>query len=288
MPSTVNRFFRPAFLPLLVALLLIGGIAAAQGVPTRPNQPTVAATANAGELRVSWNPTSDTQFYTVGWLNNNEYLDAQSSGRDWQDAFHYATIPASYTAHTVTGLKSGEAYYVIVGARTVRFGGDDPVWSPWSNLVTTAGQHGEGFCPITGLPLPPGGYLSVGQSAVDVSGARFTLTSVARKASIKLGDEFYRAITGRQFVSVCGTYHNSADSEYLFLFGMDYNVSADAGVGFAVPDASLTGWLDVGRIPAGGTRRACDVWEIPGSADTVIIAFNNFQANPALFRVDLP
>ena len=77
----------------------------------------------------------------------------QAAGRDLLDAFHYATISATYTSHTVSGLKPGSEYYGIVGARTSRFGDESLVWSGWSTLVTTSG----GACPaqVVSTPTPP-------------------------------------------------------------------------------------------------------------------------------------
>lgn len=414
MTTVAAKLIRPALLPFLVVTMLVAGIAAAPATVPAPSAPTVIATANPGELRVNWTHVPGAQFYTVGWINRGEFEEMQAAGRDWRDAFHYATIPATYTSHTVKGVKPDANYFTIVGAQTTRFGAD-PAWSGWSTEVTTTalqtttpvlpppapapaqalpgiildpyallldetqtgnitarlastptaavtvrfstgdataatvspsaitvtpdtwnieqnitvisrpdddtdhenvtitvtatsadtnysnltttlrvlvndttGQHGEGFCPITGAPLPPGGYLSVGGESTDLLGNTFTLDSVTKKATIRLDGENYRAITGRQFIRVCGTFRNSVDFSVLFLFGRQYGLSTDAGIGFVVPDDAVTSWLDVGRVPAGQTRSACDVWEIPGTASTVIVAFNSFQTNPALFSVDLP
>ena len=284
MLSTAFRFMT---LPALLAVLMLASIAAMPSVPTQPNQPTVVATANGGELRVTWNSTPETQFYTIGWTNYDEYQQMQNAGREWLDAFHFVTIPASYTSHTIKDLQPNGDYYVIIGARTSRLGGEAPVWSPWSNLVATAGQHGEGFCPVTGVPLPPSGYLSIGDTATAGDGYKFTLNGVTKQSTITSGVTRYLPVTGRQFIKVCTTV-TSSDYETWFLFGTDYNLSTDAGIGFAVPDDSTTGWLDLDAIPANTTRSACDIWEVPSTAGTVVVAYNNFQSNPTLYKVDLP
>ena len=414
MTSILARFIRPALLPFLIATMLVAGIAASPAIPAQPNQPTATATANAGEISIRWNPAAGTQFYTVGWINRNEFQEMQAAGRDWQDAFHYATIPATYTTHLVKGLKPNEGYFAIVGAQTARFGAN-PVWSTWSPEVTTAplqstpstlpspiqtpaqalpgiildpyallldetqtgnltvrlasrpdatvsvrlssgdataatvsptvvtvspdtwnirqnvtvsasqdgdsdhenvtitvtststdtaynnlttalkvlvndttGQHGEGFCPITGLPLPAGGYLSVGESTTDAGGQQFTLVSASRQATVNLDGTNYRPILGRQWLKVCGKVKAPSNSSGIMLAGYTYNLDTDAGSGFVALDDNVTTWLDVGLIPAGQTRNACEVWDIANTASTVIVTINNFQANPALFSVDLP
>ncbi len=414
MTTVVTKLIRPALLPFLVVTMLVAGIAAAPATVPAPFAPTAIATANPGELRVNWTHVPGAQFYTVGWINRGEFEEMQAAGRDWRDAFHYATIPATYTSHTVKGVKPDANYFTIVGAQTTRFGAD-PAWSGWSTEVTTTalqtttptlpppapapaqalpgiildpyallldetqtgnitarlastptaavtvrfstgdataatvspsaitvtpdtwnieqnitvisrpdddtdhenvtitvtatsadtnysnltttlrvlvndttGQHGEGFCPITGLPLPPEGYLSVGDSATHASGHIFTLDSVTKKPTIRLGDSTFPPFAGRQYVKVCGTVQASARFGKVFFFGRDYSVDTDAGLGFAFIDDSFTDWLDVGRIPPGETNSACEVWDVPNTASTVIVAVNNWQANPALFSVDLP
>lgn len=105
-----------------------------------PGTPTVVATSNAGELRATWSTAAGAQFYVVGWANRDEVSQMIAAGRDWLDAFHYATIPAGYTGHTITGINPSTEYAVIIGAKTTRFGGAEPVWSQWA-FATTAGQN---------------------------------------------------------------------------------------------------------------------------------------------------
>ena len=55
------------FIPflLLIATICFSGIAAMPAVLPTPSAPTAVATANAGEIRVSWQSVADAQFYTV-------------------------------------------------------------------------------------------------------------------------------------------------------------------------------------------------------------------------------
>lgn len=154
----MTNSLRPLTLPFLALILtaLIGVViagappAGAQSALPKPAAPTATATGNPGEIRVSWQSVSGARFYTVGWINRDDYNRAQAAG-DWQSAFHYATVLASNTDYTVSGLTAGAQYWTIVGARTARFDGDPATWSDWSAGVTTAGQHGA--CP-TAQPTP--------------------------------------------------------------------------------------------------------------------------------------
>ena len=276
---------------LLFTVICISSIAAMPAVLPTPSAPTAAATTNAGEIRVSWQSLSGSTFYTVGWINRNDYQQIGSSG-DWLSAFHYASIPASRTSYTVSGLKAGEEYWTIVGARTQRVGGDAPSWSAWSALVTTAGQHGEGFCPITGLPLPPGGYLSVGDRTTNRYSHAFTLTGVTQKRTVRLSETAFEPVDGRQFIKVCGTYQSSSTATVSTSFwdGSNYQVDTDAGIGFSWPDEDVTPWR---QVPPGQSRMGCQTWGIPEAATTVVVAVSNWQAgegnaSTSLYKVDLP
>ena len=150
----MNILTRISLFPALVALLLVGAIAAAPATPAAPAKPTVVAASTAGTLNASWPGSEGATFYDVGWANHAEVSQMQNAGREWLDAFHFATIPAQYTSHAIQGLQPGVQYYVIIGAKTARFGGDPPVWSPWSDPVTTSeGQVSDCLSEGTCLPI---------------------------------------------------------------------------------------------------------------------------------------
>ena len=130
---------------LLVATLLTAGVAAMPATLSSPTLPTVIATANPGELRITWDAVPEAEHYTVGYANLDELDQMAAAGRNALDAFYYVTIGATHTAHTLSGLGPGIDYYVLVGAQTKRFGADDLVWGPWSSAVKTA----EASCPTT-------------------------------------------------------------------------------------------------------------------------------------------
>ena len=277
----------------LVAILLVAGVAAMPATLAEPSTPTVGPTSNAGELKATWSATAGAQFYVVGWANREEVSQMIAAGRDWLDAFHYATIPANHTGHTITGIKPDTEYAVIIGAKTTRFGGAEPAWSQWS-FATTAGQHGAGFCPITGLPLPPGGYSSVGdtetfgvkpQSYVDV-----TLNSATTPASVQVADgSAYEAPSGLKLLRLCTTVVNGIGGgrDAYFRPGTHNNLSTDKGIGFS----RVIGWRNV-AIPDGYQRSGCDTWTIPQYATTAVYAIGYSKAGGApgetLYRINLP
>ena len=65
----MNKSARIFPLFILVAALLIAGIAATSATLAQPNGPSVQATANGGEIVISWDRVSGAQYYTVGWVN---------------------------------------------------------------------------------------------------------------------------------------------------------------------------------------------------------------------------
>ena len=264
-------------LGILLAVSLVASIAAMPAAPAQPNQPTVNSTANGGELSVTWGMAAGSQFYTIGWTNLEEYQDYQKAGREWLDAFHFVTIPARYTSHTIKDLEPSGSYYVIIGARTSRLGGDAPTWSEWSNLVTTAGDHGEGFCPITGLPLPAEGYLSVGDKAtsgphdLQLNRVDFPETSTVGSGPFLGEPPQYFPPSGRIWVRTCVTHWNKTDSAVVLAAGYDHIVASDAGVGFVASQPSLP-FVGLFETNPNSDRSYCQLWHVPEDAKTVITA----------------
>ena len=273
----------------LVAILLVVGVAAMPGALAEPSTPTVVATADAGELRATWSATAGAQFYVVGWANSEEALQMTDAGREWLDAFHYATIPANHTGHTITGIKPSTQYAVIIGAKTTRFGGAEPTWSQWS-YATTAGQHGAGFCPITGLQIPPGGYLGVGNTATFGS-YTITINSIATPDSVTLsttdGTTVEReAPSGRRWLRIYVTLVNKFDFAINLEDGKDYVLSTEVGNAFS--------WnRDVPLEPNRQYNNISLLFDIPQDATTAVLAVRPLTAStgdnaPRLFRVSIP
>ena len=269
------------FFTLLVTLM-VATVAANPAVLPTPSQPTVIATAVGGELRATWRATAGAQFYSVGWANNEEITQMTNAGREWLDAFHFTTIPAAYTSHTISGLKPEIDYYVIIGAQTQRFGASDLVWSPWSRLVTTAGQHGADVCPITGLQIPEGGYLGIGDTR-SWPDAAVRLDSATTPASVLTFDGSpYYPPNGRKLLNLCTTWTNQSGSELYNQAGTHNNLPTDRGIGFV----RILGWGDF-AIPDGGTYEACDAWSIPEAANVAVFAISNGSQPDVLFRIEL-
>ena len=80
MMQTIRSLKAVKFAPIVLLLAIIS-IAAAPAVLATPNAPTAAATSNAGEIVASWQSVAGAQFYTVGWINRNDYQQIGSSRR---------------------------------------------------------------------------------------------------------------------------------------------------------------------------------------------------------------
>ena len=278
----MNKPTRALTLIVLVATLLVAGIAATPAQLAAPSQPTVVAGANAGELQMTWSPVPGAQHYTVGYASPDEMDRMAAAGRNRLDAFYYATIGAANTSHTFTGLEPETVYWVTVGAHTPRFRATDLVWASQHAVATTSGEHGDGFCPITGLPIPEGGYLSVGDTiSVGLGLLSFRLDSATTPSSVPTaGGEDYTAPTGRKLLRLCGTRTNNIGSDWYFESGTHNNLSTDLGIGFA----RVTGWDN--PLPSGYTASGCDTWTIPEDATTAVYAIN-LPGESTLYEIDL-
>ena len=141
----MRRFIRLTSL-LLFAIIIVAGIAATPAQLAMPDAPTVRATANGGEMTISWNPVPGAQYYTVGWVNWTDAKPISDAGEDWLSQFHYTTVLGSETSYLVKGLNGGDDHYAIVRATDIegvaagRFGGGWSPFSAWSSPVQPAVQ----------------------------------------------------------------------------------------------------------------------------------------------------
>ena len=273
----------------LVAALMLVLVAASPAVLPQPGQPVATSTANAGELQVAWGASPGSQFYLVGWANREEVDQMTSAGREWLDAFHFTTIPSGYTSHTISGLAPETSYVVIIGAQSARFGSQDLTWSGWSQPAATAGQHGTGFCPITGLPLGDG-YLGVGDSAVFGSySVAVTSTETPRTVTLidfdgNVSDD--EAPSGRRWFRLRLRQVNDFDFTVDVVTGKDYVLGTDAGDAFSwSPD------LMVGPNSESTTQSL--LFDIPQNATTAVLAVRPLIAlsgdnAPQLFEISIP
>ena len=218
----------------------------------------------------------------MGWANLEEVDQMTSAGREWLDAFHFTTIPSRYTSHTISGLAPETSYFVIIGAQGARFGSQDLTWSEWSQPATTASQHGAGICPITGLPLPEGGYKSLGDTTTSDLQS-FTLSTVIfpEHTALLEADLFiyppgtsaptYYPPTGRKWAKTCGQHTNHSDSNIIWAAGYDQNLATDTGIAFILSQqAGFIGGLY--STKPGKTRAVCQLWHIPDNAETLVVA----------------
>ena len=81
--STLPRtlWWRRWTMVLLAATLLIAGVAAMPTALSAPKTPTVIATANPGELIITWDAVPEAQHYTIGYANVDE-LDRIAGRRE--------------------------------------------------------------------------------------------------------------------------------------------------------------------------------------------------------------
>ena len=259
---------------LLCATIIVASVAATPATLARPDAPRVHATANAGEVVIVWDPVPGAQYHTVGWVNWADAKPLSDSGEDWLHLFTYTTVRGNVTSHIVKGLDGGEDHYAIIRATDVagnegRFGGGWSPWSEWSPPAKPAGQHGDGYCPITGLPVSEGGYRGVGETVASASdGESFTLTSASAPDKITLDfpdnpSQLVAPRSGQRFVQVCGTFRHDNSGEASLALGRSTILDSDAGVGLAIHSTHK-------NVPAQTDGSGCEVWEVPATAQIAV------------------
>ncbi len=254
---------------LMLALPIIANPATAQtSDPAPPTNLTATLTDTEGEVQLTWDAADGATQY-------------RACQRVQTPAGKWTCTTRNTTNALFTGLTVDTAYDFAVASY------NGSAYSAWAWAELTVEAVAPHFCPITGLAIPEG-YLSVNESTTGSAGTTFKLTGITRKSTITLEGTEYLPPTGRQFLKVCGTVNAPSDSPTIFYPGTHNNLSTDLGIGFNYYDESVTNWFDVDDIPAGQTRRACDIWDVPADAVTVIYAVNNFRADAGVFRVDLP
>ena len=270
-PTRQFRLLRLAVIGVISMLMLVAAAnpAFAQTpAPAAPTNLTAELTETDGEVQLTWDAAEGATSYRVCRRVQNPL-----SG--------WSCISRTATNVLFTGLTVDKTYDFAVASY------DGRTYSSWVWTEATVETVAVLICPITGIAIPDG-YLSVNETMTGTSGWSFTLREITRKPTITLSGTKYTPFEGRQYLKVCGTVKASSDSRQPFLAGYTNNLTSDLGMGFLFPDHSETTWRDVGSVPAGQTRSACDVWDVPADAATILYAINDFQANPAVFRVDLP
>ena len=273
---------------------------------------------NPGEVVISWDVVPQATHYRIGYVNmETDYPLAKASATgDWINAFIYVDEEArnlrvynGRAEYTVRRLAQGVRHaFTVLSSDLVINDTLDLIgfysWPQnprWQFLVvadqggscptappTGGTQPGEGdICPITGLPIPAGGYLGVGDTQ-RWSNASFKLDSATIVPSITNFGLTYRPAHGNRYLELCSTWYNATGNDFFtFSAGKDNNLSTDAGIGFSV--YSDGEWLDVSPIPNGATESACDVWLVSASATTAVYAiFDGKIEDAVLYQIPLP
>ena len=291
--SRIAHFAKTALtLLLLILVTSIGAVAATPAVLPQPGAPTVQATSNGGEISISWNRISGAQYYTVGWVNWTDGRPVSDAGGDWLSLFHYTTVLGSETSYTVKGLDGGDDYYAIIRTTDAddRFGGSYSQWSAWSSSPSQpAGQHGDGFCPITGLPLAEDGYLNVGDTAAF---GRYTVT-VSSIATPDLatftwsdGTRYDReAPPGRRWLRIYMYLDNNEDFDITLTRGLDFFLDTNAGNAFS--------WSSERTVMSGDKRDTSLLFDIPQGTTTAVWAVRPYPVEtgdnaPQLYSIPIP
>ena len=271
--SVPTRQFRLLRLVVIgtIAMLMLAVAAnpsfAQTPVPSTPTNLTAELTETEGEVQIAWDAAEGATSYRA-------CRRVQSPPGGW------ACVSRAPTDALFTGLTVDKVYDFAVASY------DGRAYSSWVWTEATV-ETIVHICPITGLAIPDG-YLSVGNSTTASGGRTFTLTSISKQETITIGSTQYLPYDDRQYFKVCGTVKASSTSSTHFLAGYNSSVITDTGVGFTEIDDNVTDWLDVGIISKGAAASACEVWEIPDDASTVLLAVNNFNALPGVFRYELP
>ncbi len=263
-----HRFIALSVVAILTLLVATAPASAQNPAPAAPTNLTVELTDTEGEVQLNWDEADGATAYRV-------------CNRVQNPAGSWSCISRSTTSAKFTGLTVGTTYDFAVASYNGR---EYSSWV-WAELTIRGVSHA--VCPITGMAIPEG-YLSVNQKTTSAIKTEFTLSGITRKSTVRLGDNTYRPLDGRAYVSVCGRFKNGSNSAYAFLAGFDNNLATDAGIGFRFLDDGTTEWHEIGKVPAGDTKTACDIWDVAEDATTVIYTVNNWNDTPGVYRVDLP
>ena len=255
-----------AMLALLSAVVAGSADAQTPG-PAVPSDLRAYNAQTEGEIVLHWDASEGATHYRV-------------CRRSQDPTSRWGCFDSPDNSALLTGLKAGAVHDFAVASKDGSF---QSSWVSTEALVEVPEVERD---PLTGLPVPYG-YLSVGETTTHVSGRTFTLTGITFKGGITEGESDFPPLAGRQYVKVCGEVTAPAGVDGYFASGSDNNLFTDQGIGFRVRDDNVTGWSEVGAVPAGETRSACDVWEVPAGSRTVIYAVNNWLEHPGVYRVEL-
>ena len=269
---------------VLLATFALAGIAATPAVLAQPVAPNIQATANGGELEITWDRIPGAQFYTVGWINWTEGKPVADAGGDWLSLFHYTTVAGDRTSYTVKGQIGGDNHFAIIRATDVggtagRFGGSYSPFSDWSSRpAQPAGR-------IIGLPTSAADHLSVGDTA-NFDQYSVTVTRVATPQTITFnlsdgGTEDREPPSGRRWLIIDMHIDNGRGGTINLTRGLDFFVGTELGGGFS--------WDREREVESGNTLDTNLLFDIPQNATTVDLVLRPYsRAVPQLFRITIP
>ncbi len=234
---------------LMLTLLVVAPPAMAQSAPT-PAAPTnlkAKLTATQGQVHWNWNAVAGATKYRA--------CDrAVRQGAKW-DCDDTTTL-GMYSSNLTVGV----TYEFAVASVK------DGVYSRWAKtrlLIEDAIPH---LCPITGMPIPAGGYKSVGDT-VRANGVSVTVTGASFPA-----DTDRQLTNDRRFIKICATVSKGESSYY------NGNLDTDAGLSMQ--------WNSLDN---------CARYDIPANATVAIFAVRPWRDNassvdghPFLYRFNVP
>ncbi|MYC34943.1 MAG: hypothetical protein F4X64_17440 [Chloroflexi bacterium] len=270
-PAHPFRLLRLAVIGIMAMLILTiaaNPVFAQTPAPAAPANLTAELTDTEGEVLLSWDTAEGATSYRA-------CRRVQNPPGGW-NCTNRTTMSVLFN-----GLTVGTVYDFAVAPY------DGQSYSSWVWTELTVEAVTTHICPVTGLAIPEG-YLSVNDKTTNIFGDEFTLTSITRQSTFRLNGANYSAFEGRQLLKVCGTLKAPSGYTAVFLAGFNNNLATDSGIGFTWFDEGTTNWRDTGEVPAGASRTACDVWDVPDDATVAIYAVNNLEPEAAVYRVDLP
>ena len=234
----------------VAAALALAMFAATDGVVSAALAPPAnfraAPGAATGEILVRWDAVPGISGYRV--------CDQPANG-EW----YCANVPASDTVSLYTGLQVGATYQFAIQSYT---GSERSRWV-FAKATATAAAH---LCPITGLPIPAGGYKSVGDT-VRANGVSVRVNSVSFPA-----DTGRDLTNDRRFIKICANVYGTDGAHYIS------NLDTDAGLSLK--------WEP---------RDNCLIYDIPAKATVAILAVrpwhdavSSVDGHPFLYRFNVP
>ncbi len=231
-------------LALVMFVATDGVVSAASKPPKAPENFTASATRVAGEILVRWDPEPGATAYELCIESDNDEKVCD-------------VINPSVTGRFYGNLDVGVRYWFAI--RSYR----DPWASMW--FFTERIRAGtENFCPITGFPMPAGGYNSIGDT-VRANGVSVTVDSVSFPA-----DTDKQLANDRRFIKICVTVHGRNRPS------ITPNLDTDAGLS--------TRWYNQG---------ICGSYDIPANATVAVFTVlpwnkKSREGPPFLYRFDVP